>query len=107
MKITILPFDTKEDIDVIHLHNLIKRCEEDLLCAYPSLKEVVLQVRVVPSITRYRNCCISSHTIDSAETIIKLTIATYQGQSPKKVYEVVANSLQAIKNDAYISKTEN
>ena len=101
MKIKILPFTKPEDsIDLIMLHNLIKRYEEDLRTASAALNNFNLEIKVHPTFTKYQSNPKPSYHFTDDETI-HLVIPSYSGQEAERVYKMLKEQLTVIRNDFY------
>ena len=99
MKITILPVaNMEQQPDKVTLYNLIKRSQEDLLYTIPELLEVILEIKVYPSFTRYNGVAKASYQIAEDMSSIALLIASYPGKDPLKIYETLSGQLLRIKN---------
>ena len=104
MKITILPFEKKEEnLDPVMLYNLIKRGEEDLKNANPSLTDFNLEIKIHPSFMKYNTSPNAAYTLADDGSAVHLKISSHHGQEPARVYQAVKDHLTIIKDDQYNS----
>lgn len=98
MKITILPFEKREQqLDPITMYNIIKRCQEDLLYGYPDLQEFILEIKMHPTFIKYNSMPRFVYSLCEDESTMKLMIASYPLQLPERVYEFISEKLMRIK----------
>jgi hypothetical protein len=102
MKITIIPFEKKEEcLDAVMLYNLVKRWEEDLKTANPYLTDFKLEIKMHPSFIKYNSSPNATYRIVEEGSTVHLTIPSHPGQEPTRVYQAVKDHLVIIRNDQY------